>query len=202
MGIALEGSTTVFNNGLGLHCDSHKISCGDVADNGSETVIIDSLSTNPTSPSAGNTVGYTINIPVIKYPNNYFLVIRQLGGGYCQYFDGFTTNSPPSPNVNPGIATRYDTVITPEWFTPLVEEDTGNIIKDKTVPVSITINPPIPQGFIFNPQTGQVSLDLNNTGAIIPATQFTVTITNFIGSSSFKFWLETRQAGFLFTCQP
>lgn len=41
MGIALEGSPTVFNNGKPVHGSGHKIQCGDTANNGSPTVIMD-----------------------------------------------------------------------------------------------------------------------------------------------------------------
>ncbi len=41
MGPAIEGSPTVFNNGLAVHGSGHKISCGDVANNGALTVTMD-----------------------------------------------------------------------------------------------------------------------------------------------------------------
>lgn len=41
MGVAAEGSPTVFNNGIPVHGSGHSIQCGDKAHNGSPTVIMD-----------------------------------------------------------------------------------------------------------------------------------------------------------------
>ena len=171
MGIALEGSPTVFANGLPIHRDADKIQCGDVADNGSPNVFIDGIT--------NNTIGYTVNPPIITYPYTQIYMVKD-----CPYF--YTTQF---QLIGP--------ILIPDIYTPIVEEDTGTVFKDYTIPVSaLTINPKNPFGFIFNNQTGILTAN-GIFGFVQGAITYNFTCKNFVGVSfpAFSVTIHPFQSG-------
>jgi uncharacterized Zn-binding protein involved in type VI secretion len=180
MGIAEQGSTTVFVNNLGIHRDGDKISCGDVADNGSTDVLIDEGSPygSPNSPEFGippnaysdpsdpeNTTGYTVGGPVLEYniSSSSLIVYRT-----CNkiYIDSWTSSS-------------GRVALIPEYYSPILEENTGITIRDETIPKIMEVDPPLPPPYNIDLNTGIITL----TGEI---TQFysdsihTITVNNYV----------------------
>ncbi len=187
MGPAIEGSPNVFVNGLPIHRDGDKISCGDVADNGSPDVFANELGTGlPSDP--GNIVGYTVSPSRLIYPFDEITVYNLIDGTVCKnfYVEGSHTGG-----VYPFLG---------DLFTPLVEEDTGNLTKTYDVPVEVTIFPDLPQGITLDLITGNLIIN-NNAVSFSPKTIYTVEVTNFVGSTQTQFTLGVLQAPlFNFNC--
>ena len=138
MGAALLGSTDVFIEGMGVHRDADLIACGDVADNGSQDVFANDGGT--AGGVGGNTVGFTVNAPVLTY--NYYSIISyvtQYNNVICRkfYIPGSELNG--ILDVFPG-----------DLYTPIIEEDTGRVIKDYTTPIiNVSISPNLPSFLSF-----------------------------------------------------
>lgn len=183
MGAALEGSFTVFINGLGVHRDGDKISCGDVADNGSLDVFADE-STGSSGGVGGNTIGFTVGRPVLNYPKNDLMIYTGCNKIY----------SPGA--ISGGILTLFG-----DLYTEITEEDTGTIFKDYSIPMeNFDIFPALPSFLTLDPLTG----DLSVTGIVIPTlnTTYTITFNNFVMGGSAILKIEAIQAPFFnFNCE-
>jgi uncharacterized Zn-binding protein involved in type VI secretion len=190
MGVAIEGSPTVFVNGMGVHRDADRINCGDVADNGANTVFADEGGSY--TNNGGNTIGYTVNIPIYSLPYNNITVYARQHLGFITYCDkfyqtGFGVNG--IPFILPG-----------EIYTPREEEGTGRIVKDFSIPVITTITPDLPSFLTFNSINGSISFNGNPITQTNISYVFTVTCTNHVGSSQFTINLEVKDPPALFGC--
>jgi len=172
MGPVLEGSTTVFVNGKGIHRDGDKISCGDVGDNGSENVLVDEGSssggqgsnsyTDPSDPE--NTIGYTVKPLVLNYNLKSFNLIVYENCNKI-YQDSWLSSV--------GLVS-----LVPEYYTPIQEEDTGLEIQDQTIPRKLTIEPPLPYPYLIDLNTAIISL----TGPVTNyySSTHTLTASNYV----------------------
>lgn len=188
MGPAIEGSTTVFANGLGIHGDSHKISCGDVADNGSMDVFIDQNGASNPNPQS-ETIGYTVWVPEVEYPYYDILIMRR-----PILFGGHVIDRTFYPNNVPG--TNYPDVFPGDMFSPLEEEITLDRYKDRTIPITAEIRPNLPGFLSFDPSTG--SLFFNNSGSTAFANgtfTFNVEMSNYVGSNIKQIRLKFHTIG-------
>lgn len=176
MGPAIEGSQTVFNQGLGLHGDSHKINCGDVADNGSPDVFIDEGgNSNPNTD--GNTVGYSVGLPRLEYPFYKILIKRT-----SPYILGPKILKPTFYNQDNELE-YFDGALPGDLYSPLMEEDTGDQYKDKNIPISASISPDLPSFLSFDSQTGTISFNEILSGVFVNFNlSYTITLTNYVGT--------------------
>ncbi len=183
MGIALEGSPTVFVNGLGVHRDGDKIACGDVADNGSLDVFVDENTGGSSGGTGGNTIGYTVGRPILTYPMYDILIYTNCNKLYA-----------PDSMIN-GIGTLFG-----DLYTEITEEDTGVIFKDYSVPIkNFEVFPNLPSFLSIDPITG----DLRVIDNVVPTlrTTYTIIFNNFVRNGSAQLIIEAIPAPFFgFNC--
>ena len=194
---AMGGSNSVFVNGRPIHRDGDAISCGDVADNGSNTVFANGggLGGPATIENPNESTGYVTLAPVIRYPT-IILTLPWAGDMESRiYRNGCKVNFPIS-----------------EIYTPLEEETTRAQYKNypgaplfsiegapnipryapensrNKIPIyNLRIDKALPDGINFNPTTGLISGALTEIGSQEADNEYTVTCENFVGSGSFIF---------------
>jgi uncharacterized Zn-binding protein involved in type VI secretion len=194
MGTAIEGSQTVFNHGLGLHGDSHKISCGDVADNGSTTVFIDEGG-NSSAPGITETIGYTVGLPVVEYPFTQIEIYRYRVGiifptyVVCNKFYQFGELINGIPSIFPG-----------DLYSPLTEENSGVVFKDKSIPIQAEIRPALPPFLNFDPSTA--SLFFGGNFNVFPdgIYNYEVKLTNYVGEARIPLRIKLTTLNYNFGC--
>lgn len=158
---ALIGSPSVFVNNLPLTRDGDSLSCGDVADNGSHNVFANGGGDGGPAKGDGETTGYVILPPNVVYPGN-GLVIAYYWVLVLNEQETFVKGCPIKE-------------ITPDSYSPLIEEDTGREFKnyprigainlppyvppDRRLPINLSsfkADPPLPAGISLDPATGTI----------------------------------------------
>lgn len=192
---AAIGSVTVFINNKPAHRDGDLISCGDVADNGSNTVFCNGGGGGgpATKKDPRETTGYVVGVPNLHYSGS-LLVFNYLTDENQEYIDGC-----------------FGKQVIEEVYSPLIEEESNVTFKNYPglprfklsgaslppyapqvyrQPIAISqfsLNLPLPDGLTFNSETGEISGKVTREGLLHPDYLYVISCTNIVGKGSFQF---------------